>query len=120
MVAESSNLVTLLLEGIMGFLLLGLLYYAMRILTSFKRGMLERGWRLLSVGIIILVAGELVLTVSNYNPVGGYLFQLGIGIDSIGVLLAVLGFKSHFEIWNTGKAQSKHVNTEIEATRPES
>ena len=100
MIAQASTTVTLILEAIMSFLLIGLLFYAMKILTSFKKGILEHGWKLLSQGIIILVAGELVLDLSNSFPLGGYLFQLGLGIDAIGVCFAVLGFKSHYDIWS--------------------
>ena len=107
MVSEASSAVTLVLEGLMGFLLIGLLYYALRILTSFKKGMLERGWKFLSEGIILLVGGELLLTLSNYMSLGGYLFQLGIGIDAVGVCLALLGFKSHYDIWELGKGHPK-------------
>jgi len=103
MIPEASNLVTFVLEGVMSFLLIALLYYAMRILTSFKKGMLERGWKLLSEGIIILVGGELIITLSNYQSAGGYLFQLGIGVDALGVCFAILGFKSHSDIWKVGK-----------------
>jgi hypothetical protein len=103
MVPAASNAVSLILEGIMSFLLIVLLYYAMKILTSFKKGMLERGWKYLSQGIIVLVVGEIVITLSNSFPMGGYLFQLGIAIDAVGVCLAVLGFKSHYDIWKIGK-----------------
>jgi uncharacterized membrane protein HdeD (DUF308 family) len=103
MSAEASSFVTLALESIMSFLLIALLYYALKILTPFRKGMLEQGWKLLSQGIIILVVGELVITLSNYETMGGYLFQLGIGIDMVGVGFAVFGFKSHNDIWKMGK-----------------
>ena len=107
MIPAASSAVSLILEGIMSFLLIALLYYAMKILTSFKKGILERGWKFLSQGIIILVVGEIVITLSNSVPLGGYLFQLGIGIDAVGVCLAVLGFKSHYDIWTIGKEPPK-------------
>ncbi|HXQ91638.1 MAG TPA: hypothetical protein VN739_01435 [Nitrososphaerales archaeon] len=103
MIPEASNFVTFLLEGVMSVMLIALLFYALRILTSFKKGMLERGWKLLSQGIVILVVGELIISLSNYQSAGGYLFQLGIGVDAIGVGLAVFGFKSHHDIWRMGK-----------------
>ena len=106
MVLEASSSITVLLEGIMFFLLIALLYYATSILTSFKRGMLEKGWKYLSEGIIVLVAGEVLLEVSNYFPLGGFLYQLGIGIDAMGVILAVIGFRSHSSIWTIGREQA--------------
>lgn len=116
MVAEASFVVTFILEGLTSFLLIALLYYALRILTSFKKGLLERGWRILSVGIILLVAGVLIMTLSNYITVGGYLYQLGIGINAIGVCLAVMGFKSHYDVWAIGKEDNSKVAPKIEST----
>jgi len=86
----------------MGFLLVVLLFYAVNILRAFRKGMLERGWKLLSQGIIILVVGEVLLGFSNYYPVGGYLYQLGLAVDMVGVFCAILGFRSQYIIWSTG------------------
>ena len=116
MISEASNLVTFGLEGLVSFLLIALLYYALRILTSFKKGMLERGWKLICQGIIILVAGELVILLSDYQPTGGYLYQLGTGIDTLGLCLVILGLKAHYDIWRMGKEyrDKKPVPPEVE------
>jgi hypothetical protein len=66
MVSTASSFLTVVLESLMFFLLITVLYYAARFLTSFKRGMLEQGWKLLSQGIIIIVGGEIILAISNY------------------------------------------------------
>jgi hypothetical protein len=102
MIPEASPALTSALEGVILVMLLALLYYALRILTAFKKGILERGWRIMSQGIIVLVAGELVTTVSYSVSLGGYLYQLGTGLDALGVCIVVLGLKSHCDIWLVG------------------
>jgi len=114
MVEEASYFFTFVLEGIISFLLIALLYYALKILTSFKKGMLERGWKILSIGIIFLVAGGWIMTLSNYIFAGGYLYQLGLGIDGVGFCLAVLGFKSHYDIWSMGREVSAKLDQKEE------
>lgn len=117
MVAQASYLITFILEGITSFLLIALLYYGLRILTSFKKGMLERGWRILSVGIIFLVAGVLIMTLSSYIPVGGYLYQFAIGFNAVGICLAVLGFKSHYDVWSIGDGKSSKADQKVESAK---
>jgi hypothetical protein len=43
-----------------------------------------------------------VLTLSNYYTVGGYMYDLGLAIDALGVCFAILGFKFHLDIWGSG------------------
>jgi hypothetical protein len=106
---------TTFLESIMFFLLLFLLYYAIRLLTSFRRGMLEQGWNFLSEGIIIIVGGEIILALSNYFPLTGYLFPVGLSVDAVGVLFAMMGFRSHYHIW---RVDDKRLSSETEKKNP--
>lgn len=107
MIGEYASLTTFILQGIIAFLLVILLFYAVSILATFRKGMLERGWKYLSVGLIILVGGDVVLTLSNYYTSGGVLYELGLAIDAAGVVFAILGFKSHRDIWASGNKEEE-------------
>jgi hypothetical protein len=54
MVLDGANLSAFILEYIMPFLLIILLFHAVNILATFRKGLLERGWKFLSMSIIIL------------------------------------------------------------------
>jgi hypothetical protein len=114
LVLEASSSVTTLEQAIIAVLLIGLLYYALRILTSFRRGLLEQGWKIISWGAIILVAGQLLVALSAYVSLNGFLYQFGVGIDAVGVFFAILGLKSHLSIWEIGKESKAKNSTRTE------
>lgn len=91
--------------------MVALLYYALRILTTFRKGMLEKGWKFIAQGIIVLVAGQFITTVSYSFPVGGYLYQIGTGVDALGVVFILLGAKIHLDVWSVGKNDSRKSET---------
>lgn len=105
MIPPASAALTSALEAVILVMLVALLFYALKILTAFKKGILERGWKIISEGIIVLVAGEFVTAVSYSISLGGYLYQLGTGMDALGVCVVVLGLKSHCDIWLAGKKE---------------
>ena len=51
----------------------------------------------------------MVTAVSYSISLGGYLYQLGTGLDAIGVIIVVLGLKSHCDVWLAGKETMKKV-----------
>jgi len=114
-VIAASGALTGLLEATIAILLIALLYYALIILTTFKKGMLERGWKIISWGIIVLVVAQLTLALSEYVSVLGDLYQVGLAMDAIGVFLTVLGLKWHCDVWRAGNEKS-HTQDRIEKT----
>ena len=91
---------TLVLGGFVVAFMVGMLYYVLEVLTTFRKGMLEPGWKSLALGSLVAIIGQLLVTLSIYKPFDGYLFQLGTGIDIIGAYLFVKGFKSHHDVWH--------------------
>ena len=77
-----------------------MLYYVLEVLTTFRKGLLEEGWKYLSQGSLVAIIGQILVTISIYKPLDGYLFQIGTGIDIFGAYLFVKGFKSHHDVWH--------------------
>jgi hypothetical protein len=79
-------------------------YYSMRILRSFRGGVLSKGWTFVSVAVPFLIFGQLVngfgssqsLTMVSQET----LRVIGASLSAIGGLLIVLGFRAQYKAWN--------------------
>lgn len=91
-------------------------YYAVRLLSSFRKGILEAGWRKVTIGALILVIAQLPILASWVSAPGPMLVLeiIGMSLRLIGVIFLILGFRAQYEIWRTDK---KKVAPEIRKGR---
>ena len=99
------NYSTLIPEGA-GIVVLSIFgYYAVRLLSSFRKGMLERGWKLTVYGAIFLGVAQIpfiasALSSGNLSIFIGY---VGNAFRFFGILFLILGFRAQYQIWKVDK-----------------
>lgn len=86
----------------------GLAYYAAMIFFHMRNGRLEKGWKLVVVGIICLCISFLFFTfqhvVSRISVLYFYLDTLGTILAIAGIVLMFFGLRFHYHVW-TRKGQ---------------
>jgi len=90
------NLVTLVATIFLG-------YYAAKIFFYMRLGRLERGWKLVTGGAICLSFAFLALAIqhifSRQSNLYFYLDGIGMLFSIAGIILMVLGLRSHYMVW---------------------
>ena len=85
-------------------LILGVAYYATRILSQMKNGMLEKSWAYMSKGSLVLMGGILISMIhylySAYELISLITTIVGPLLLSIGTPLVILAFRSHYRTWS--------------------
>ncbi|HYB04644.1 MAG TPA: hypothetical protein VED17_09285 [Nitrososphaerales archaeon] len=80
-------------------------YYAVRLLASFRKGMLERGWRLVVFGAILLGVAQipfLVAAITSGN-LSTTLVAVGDLVRFMGMISLILGFRAQYQIWRVDR-----------------
>ncbi len=88
---------TFIIWGLMGF-------YSIRILKSFRGGVLSKGWKYISIAVPFLIFGQLMSGLGNSQSLvmtqQEILRVVGISLSAIGGLLIVVGFRAQYQAWN--------------------
>ncbi len=79
-------------------------------LASFRKGMLERGWKFVTTGAILLVAAQIPIVLGSVST--GVLASILVNIANFGrfgaILLLTLGFRDQYQIWRVdGKVNTQ-------------
>jgi hypothetical protein len=98
---ESTILIALNLITLVVTICLG--YFAAKIFFYMRLGRLERGWKLVTGGAVCLSFAFLSLAIQHLfgrlsNPYF-YLDAVGMTLSIAGILLMVLGLRSHYMVW---------------------
>lgn len=78
-------------------------YYSVRILRSFRGGVLAKGWVPICMAVFFLIAGQILL--ASYASPGltettsRLVLLAGSLTDSIGGLLIAIGFRAQYSAW---------------------
>jgi len=95
------------------FVLSIFVYYAVRLLSSFSRGMLEKGWKLVALGACVLALAQIpyifsslfsILSSGNMVPFATLTGNL---IRFVGVIVLIFGFREQYQIWRVDKINEK-------------
>lgn len=80
-------------------------YYAWRLLSSFRKGLLERGWRLVAAGAIVLAIAQIPFLASLVFPPHSMAILVPAGnlARFAGIILLTLGFRDQYKIWRVDK-----------------
>jgi hypothetical protein len=89
-------------------------YYALKLMTSFRKGMLERGWRLVTFGAIILALAQIPFLISLASPslLMSTLRTVGNLSRFLGIVLLTLGFRDQYKIWRIDKKEISELDSE--------
>ncbi|MDA4131129.1 MAG: hypothetical protein OK457_10190, partial [Thaumarchaeota archaeon] len=74
-------------------------FYSVKLLTSFRKGILELGWRRVSTGAIFLILGQFPFLLSGIVSAeqATSLQYVGNLFRFIGIIFIALGFKTQYE-----------------------
>jgi len=73
-------------------------FYALRLLSTFRKGLLEEGWRNVTRGAVILAMAQIPLLVSRF-VFDSFLDYVGDIFRFIGIFFLILGFRSQYKVW---------------------
>jgi hypothetical protein len=85
-------------------------FYAVKLLGSFRKGMLERGWRLVTLAAIILVLAQIPFLVAaiSSSSLAALLTDIGNVARFVGIVCLTIGFRAQYQIWRIDKKQATH------------
>jgi len=89
-------------------------YYALQLMASFRKGMLERGWRLVTFGAIILALAQIPFLISLATPslLMSDLRLVGNLSRFVGIIFLTLGFREQYKIWHINKKEISEIDSE--------
>jgi protein-S-isoprenylcysteine O-methyltransferase Ste14 len=92
-------------------------FYAAKLLGSFKTGMLERGWKQVTIGAIVLVLAQFFFIGSGISSSSIVSLLLGVGtlMRLIGLVFLTLGLRTHYQIW---RLDNKDLTTATASSEP--
>ncbi|MDG6923090.1 MAG: hypothetical protein JRN67_07350 [Nitrososphaerota archaeon] len=92
-------------------------FYAVRLLASFRKGMLEKGWKQVAVGAILLVLSQLLFLVSgiDFSNLEFVLGTFGTLTRFFGMIFIILGLRTHYQVW---RLDNKEFDVTTESGKP--
>jgi hypothetical protein len=116
-----TNLIVLVLGVATVLGMLGMGINSIRLLRSLRAGVLEKGWKYISIAAFCLIYGILALDLSVASIFQsalliGILGYSGAAFQAIGGITMAYGIKSEYDAWNP-KGMKKPANTALAATK---
>ena len=98
-------------EAVGIFVLIAFGYYALRLLASFRKGMLEKGWRDVTIGAIILAIAQFPILASGVSENGMFdlLGSAGALLRLTAMIFLILGLRSQYQVWRLDKKKNPAV-----------
>jgi drug/metabolite transporter (DMT)-like permease len=94
----------LVLGTIALFTVLGMAYYATRILLQMRTGELEKSWKYLVAGAYLVEAAIVLLLVAEFffqnSSMSFILSHLSVTLLVVGAVYIFLGFRAHYQVFN--------------------
>ena len=82
-------------------------FYALKLLANFRSGMLEKGWKQIAIGSILLIFSQLLLIISQFDVVGltTPLYLVGSACRILAMIFLILGLREHYLVWRIDKTR---------------
>jgi hypothetical protein len=74
-------------------------YYSIRLMRSFRGGILSNGWKYICIAVPFLVFGQLTTGLGG-SGANSILMVFGASLSAIGGLMIVIGFRAQYGAWN--------------------
>jgi hypothetical protein len=101
-------------EGVAGMILLGIFgFFAISLLRSFKNGILESGWKKVTIGAIFLVLGQfpyLAALISSASLARYFEYPMLL-LRLLGLVFLILGFRAQYQVW---RVDNKNLSSTLE------
>jgi len=90
-------------------------FYAIKLLSSFRQGMLENGWKKVTQGAIILALAQIPFLATEFGPTmdASLLNDIGDLLRFIGIVLLILGFRAQYQVW---RIDNKDLSSKIQSS----
>lgn len=91
-----------------GLVLLGAFgFYALKLLANFRSGMLEKGWKQIAIGSVLLIFSQLLLIISQFDVTGFTAppFLVGSAFRIFAMIFLILGVREHYLVWRIDKTR---------------
>ncbi|MCL5067254.1 MAG: hypothetical protein M1368_02730, partial [Thaumarchaeota archaeon] len=79
-------------------------FYSIRILRSFRGGVLSKGWRYISIAVPFLILGQLFTGMGESSTIALLEDQIlraaGASFSAIGGLMIIIGLRAEHNAWN--------------------
>lgn len=84
-------------------------YYAIKLLSSFKAGMLEKGWKQVTVGAAVLAVAQIVYIAGGFgsSTFSTILEDAGQLMRFTAVVFVTLGLRTQYQIWRVDNKNAK-------------
>ena len=92
-------------------------FYTVQLLATFRKGILEKGWKKVTEGAVILVLAQIpFLAAGIASPAfGSLLLDIGAIFRFIGIVFLILGFRAQHNVW---RLDNKDSSRDIESSIP--
>lgn len=102
--------------GILGIAALSALgFYAIRLLASFKTGLLAKSWRQVAIGAFLLILAQIPFFLSGFGELSDAMVYLTAGamvMRLAGVIFFILGLRAQSKVWRLeSKTQREEENS---------
>jgi hypothetical protein len=93
---------TIVIGTIAIWIMLG--FYSIRILNSFKGGVLSKGWKYVCIAVPFLIFGQFSTGLGDSSSIAmmqvEILKTIGVSLSAIGGLMIVIGFRTQYNAWH--------------------
>lgn len=93
------------------FVLLALGFYAVRLVTSFRTGMLAKSWKEVTIGALILIIAQFPFFVAGFGIYETVFVSLGMGMRFLGVIFLIIGLRAQSRVWGS---ENKKIEAEVQ------
>jgi len=95
----------------------GFAFFAFKMIIHMRWGRFERSWKFLLGGAISLAIGFIALSIEDFYPAYSFSYTLsdylGTAASTVGVILLLLGFREHYNVWILKDLRKKEKQTAI-------
>ncbi|MCL5067499.1 MAG: hypothetical protein M1368_03995 [Thaumarchaeota archaeon] len=82
-------------------IVLAFAFYAIKLLASFRSGMLEKSWKQVAIGAVLLIFAQMLFVLSGegFPNIISFLSTAATLTRFAAMVFIILGMRSHYQIW---------------------
>jgi hypothetical protein len=86
-------------------------FYALKLLSNFREGMLEKGWKQVATGALFLIVAQLLflIPVMGSSPLANALNYIGTATRFLAMAFLILGLRGHYMVWRVNNKKAEAV-----------
>jgi hypothetical protein len=112
--SDITSVITIALGVVTVAGLIGMAFNSVRVLHALRKGVLEKGWRFISIAAFLLIFGIIALDLSVSglqlsSLLLGFLGYSGASLEALGALSFAYGLKSQYDAWNPKEMRKEKI-----------